>query len=113
VQVLRFPSHGGVDACPAAGVIVEEKLLNRAGIELAVISELQANLGFGIRLASRIQPEDVRFVFLDSRVSLVDRDSRTKLVDVNIASNAAKNAGNMILRCICSSCSNGVVAHAN
>ena len=64
MQVLRFPPHGSVDACPAARVIVEEELLNRAGIELAVITELQINLGFGIRLASRIQPEDVRFVFL-------------------------------------------------
>ena len=72
MQVLRFPPHGSVDACPAARVIVEEELLNRAGIELAVITELQINLGFGLRLASRIQPEDVRFVFLDSGVSVVD-----------------------------------------
>ena len=72
MQVLRFPPHGSVDACPAARVIVEEELLNRAGIELAVISKLQINRGFGIRLARRIQPVDVRFVFLDSGVSVVD-----------------------------------------
>ena len=58
--MLSFPPHGSVDACPAARVIVEEELLNRAGIELAVISELQIDFGFGIRLASGVQPKDVR-----------------------------------------------------
>jgi hypothetical protein len=53
-------------------VVVEEELLNRAGIELAVISELQINLGFGIRLASSVQPEDVGDYAFDANTDEFD-----------------------------------------
>jgi hypothetical protein len=35
----------------------QEELLNKAGIELAVIRQLQINHGFGIGLASGVRPK--------------------------------------------------------
>jgi len=53
--MLGFPAHGGSDARAAAGMIVEDELLHRTGIQLAVFSQQHVHIRFGVRLLGRVQ----------------------------------------------------------
>ena len=53
--VLGLPLHGPVDAVPAAGVVVEEHLLQGRRAHLAVFGQVQRRLGEAVRLAARTQ----------------------------------------------------------
>jgi hypothetical protein len=64
IQILLFPAHGSRDAGPSPGVVKEDELFDWTGVEFPVLAQLQINRGFSIRLASCIEAEDIRFVFL-------------------------------------------------
>jgi hypothetical protein len=53
-EVLCLPTHGGIDAGAAAGVIEKNKLLERCGVELPVLAQKQVRFGFTVRLARRV-----------------------------------------------------------
>ena len=59
--MLGFPAHGGGDARAATGMIVENELLDRAGIQLAVFSQHHVRIRFAVRLLGRVQAIHVSF----------------------------------------------------
>src|SRR5579862_1091185 len=73
LEILRLPAHGCGDAGAAAGVIVEEKLLDWTGIEFAILSQHQIHICLAIRLASGIQAVHVSFIFHGARDRVGDR----------------------------------------
>src|SRR6185503_19233901 len=58
VQVLRLPAHRHADAAAAGGMIVEHEFLQRRGIELAVLGELQRGGSKAVRLARGVEAEN-------------------------------------------------------
>src|SRR6266705_3926014 len=72
-QVLRLPPHGGQDAVPAAGVIEEDPLLDRAGTHLAVLAEVNGRLRETVRLPAGVDAIHVRFGFLRPGHGVDDR----------------------------------------
>src|SRR6185436_1497095 len=72
-QILRFPLHGCMNPIPAAGVIEEDPLLDRAGAHLAVLAEVDGRLREAVGLARGVQAVHVGLRFLHAHRRVQDR----------------------------------------
>ena len=63
--MARLPFHRHADAGAARGMVVEQHLLERARLELAIFAELHVDHGVGVGLARRLEPERVGLALAD------------------------------------------------
>src|SRR3990172_8306678 len=96
-RLLRLPPHGHFDARAAARVVEEDPLLERPGVELPVLAELESYLGETLGLPRRIETEEVRFRFIRANEAVdegcgeeeVDREHRGEKRKAGLVLNAA------------------------
>src|SRR5437879_1177094 len=62
LKVLPLPLHGVVNAVPAAGMVEEDDLLDRAGAHLAVLAEVDGGLREAVGLAAGVDAVHVGLV---------------------------------------------------
>ena len=79
LQVLRLPPHRRSDARAPAGMIVENKFLDRAGIEFAIFSQQHIHIRFAVGLPRRIQTVHVGLELHRARDGVADRRRHEKV----------------------------------
>src|SRR5689334_7226842 len=72
-DLVCFPNHGVVDACPARRVIEEHEFLERRWMHLAVFRKEQRSFREAVRLARRVEAEHVGLLLVKTHDGVADR----------------------------------------